>query len=137
MAQVLAPVRTGLLLELPKMSSPAHGIRRQGVAAAGRSGTDRHRRRGRRNFRIAAAVAEKGFSSQDDVAEDFYAVLGLVLSDPIQRMVYDEIHGYAATAINPFFDDSASKDHAFVDEFSCIGMWNCYPCFRFDDKQSL
>ncbi|CAD5166778.1 unnamed protein product [Musa acuminata subsp. malaccensis] len=169
MAQVLAPVRTGLLFEFPKMSSTAHGIRRQGVAAADRSSTDRYRRRGRRNFRIAAAVAEKGFSSQDDVAEDFYAVLGLlpdatpqqikkayyncmkachpdlsgndpdinnfcmfinevyaVLSDPIQRMIYDEIHGYAATAINPFFDDSASKDHAFVDEFSCIaGCKNC------------
>lgn len=78
MAQVLAPVRTGLLFEFPKMSSTAHGIRRQGVAAADRSSTDRYRRRGRRNFRIAAAVAEKGFSSQDDVAEDFYAVLGLV-----------------------------------------------------------
>lgn len=44
-----------------------------------------------------------------------------VLSDPIQRMIYDEIHGYALTAINPFFDDTAPKDHAFVDEFSCIG----------------
>ena len=45
-----------------------------------------------------------------------------VLSDPIQRMIYDEIHGHALTAINPFFDDSSPKDHAFVDEFSCIGM---------------
>lgn len=43
------------------------------------------------------------------------------MSDPIQRMVYDEIHGYALTAINPFLDDTATKDHAFVDEFSCIG----------------
>ncbi|XP_059665040.1 chaperone protein dnaJ C76, chloroplastic [Cornus florida] len=48
-----------------------------------------------------------------------------VLSDPVQRMVYDEIHGYALTAINPFLDDSCSKDHAFVDEFSCIGCKNC------------
>ena len=50
-----------------------------------------------------------------------------VLSDPVQRMVYDEIHGYALTAVNPFVDDSSPKDHAFVDEFSCIGMsgqWN-------------
>lgn len=39
----------------------------------------------------------------------------------MQRMIYDEIHGYALTAINPFFDDSTPKDHAFVDEFSCIG----------------
>lgn len=45
-----------------------------------------------------------------------------VLSDPIQRMVYDEIHGYALTAMNPFMDDSAPRDHVFVDEFSCIGM---------------
>ena len=54
-----------------------------------------------------------------------------VLSDPVQRMVYDEIHGYALTAVNPFLDGSSPKDHAFVDEFSCIGMsgqWtsNCY-----------
>ncbi|XP_072968433.1 chaperone protein dnaJ C76, chloroplastic isoform X1 [Typha angustifolia] len=52
---------------------------------------------------------------------DVYAVL----SDPVQRMVYDEIHGYALTAINPFIDDDAPKDHAFVDEFSCIGCKNC------------
>lgn len=44
-----------------------------------------------------------------------------VLSDPVQRMIYDEIHGYALSAINPFLDDSAPKDHVFVDEFSCIG----------------
>uniref|UniRef100_A0A2C9WDQ7 J domain-containing protein n=1 Tax=Manihot esculenta TaxID=3983 RepID=A0A2C9WDQ7_MANES len=48
-----------------------------------------------------------------------------VLSDPVQRMIYDEIHGYALTAINPFLDDSSPKDHAFVDEFSCIGCKNC------------
>lgn len=48
-----------------------------------------------------------------------------MLSDPVQRMVYDEIHGYALTAINPFLDDSCPKDHAFVDEFSCIGCKNC------------
>ena len=47
---------------------------------------------------------------------------GQVLSDPAQRAVYDEIHGYTATAINPFFDDSAPKDHVFVDEFTCIGI---------------
>lgn len=44
-----------------------------------------------------------------------------MLSDPVQRMIYDEIHGYALTAINPFLDDTSPKDHAFVDEFSCIG----------------
>ncbi|XP_073311983.1 chaperone protein dnaJ C76, chloroplastic-like [Primulina huaijiensis] len=48
-----------------------------------------------------------------------------VLSDPVQRMVYDEIHGYSLTAINPFFDDSSTKDYVFVDEFSCIGCKNC------------
>lgn len=42
----------------------------------------------------------------------------------MQRRVYDEIHGYALTAINPFMDASSSKDHVFVDEFSCIGMLN-------------
>lgn len=45
-----------------------------------------------------------------------------MLSDPVQRSIYDEIHGYVLTAINPFLDDTAPKDHAFVDEFSCIGM---------------
>ncbi|XP_052113722.1 uncharacterized protein LOC127744911 [Arachis duranensis] len=35
-------------------------------------------------------------------------------------MVFDEIHGYSLTSINPFLDDSSPKDHAFVDEFSCI-----------------
>jgi hypothetical protein len=44
-----------------------------------------------------------------------------VLTDPVQRAVYDELHGYAATAANPFFDDSAPKDKVFVDEFTCIG----------------
>ncbi|XP_027346124.1 chaperone protein dnaJ C76, chloroplastic isoform X3 [Abrus precatorius] len=48
-----------------------------------------------------------------------------VLSDPIQRMVYDEIHGYSLTSINPFLDESSPKDHVFVDEFSCIGCKNC------------
>ncbi|XP_074276052.1 uncharacterized protein LOC141599827 isoform X2 [Silene latifolia] len=48
-----------------------------------------------------------------------------VLSDPVQRMVYDEIHGYSLTAINPFMDDSSPRDHVFVDEFSCIGCKNC------------
>ena len=38
-------------------------------------------------------------------------------------MVYDEIHGYAVTATNPFLDDSSPKDHVFVDEFACIGKF--------------
>lgn len=54
-----------------------------------------------------------------------------MLSDPVQRMIYDEIHGYALTAINPFLDDSSPKDHVFVDEFSCIGMFTfSRPCPR-------
>ncbi|OAE18598.1 hypothetical protein AXG93_1923s1540 [Marchantia polymorpha subsp. ruderalis] len=43
-----------------------------------------------------------------------------VLSDPEQRLIYDEINGYTLTAINPFRDSSAERDHAFVDEFTCI-----------------
>lgn len=48
-----------------------------------------------------------------------------VLSDPVQRMVYDEIHGYSLRTVNPFLDDSRPRDHVFVDEFSCIGCKNC------------
>ncbi|KAM0855391.1 hypothetical protein ACQ4PT_049801 [Festuca glaucescens] len=47
-----------------------------------------------------------------------------VLTDPVQRAVYDEINGYTATATNPFLDD-APRDCVFVDEFSCIGCKNC------------
>ena len=37
-------------------------------------------------------------------------------------MVYDEINGYALTSVNPFLDPSGQeRDHAFVDEFTCIG----------------
>eukprot|EP00271_Cylindrocystis_brebissonii_P018596 TRINITY_DN5351_c0_g2_i1.p1 TRINITY_DN5351_c0_g2~~TRINITY_DN5351_c0_g2_i1.p1 ORF type:complete len:396 (+),score=60.88 TRINITY_DN5351_c0_g2_i1:309-1496(+) len=48
-----------------------------------------------------------------------------VLSDPEMRAVYDEINGYAITAINPFLDVRHSADFTFVDEFSCIGCKNC------------
>lgn len=48
-----------------------------------------------------------------------------VLSDPVQRMIYDDIHGFSATATNPFLSETSVKDHAFVDEFSCIGCKNC------------
>ncbi|XP_074592750.1 chaperone protein dnaJ C76, chloroplastic-like [Curcuma longa] len=169
MAPLLAPVRTELLLEFPKLAQCYGNRWRSGAAAEclrpGRHGRDC--RKWKRDFKIAAATVE-GFSSRDGVAEDYYAVLGLVpdatprqikkayyncmkschpdlsgndpdinnfcmfinevyavLSDPVQRMVYDEIHGYAATAMNPFLDDSAPKDHAFVDEFCCIGCKNC------------
>ncbi|KAF3322018.1 Chaperone protein DnaJ [Carex littledalei] len=122
----------------------------------------------RRRDVSVAAVAGESSSTTNDVADDYYALLGVmpdatpqqikkayyncmkachpdlsgddpdvtnfcmfinevyaVLSDPVQRMVYDEIHGYALTAVNPFLDDTATKDHAFVDEFSCIGCKNC------------
>ncbi|XP_024357455.2 chaperone protein dnaJ C76, chloroplastic [Physcomitrium patens] len=48
-----------------------------------------------------------------------------VLSDPEQRMVYDEINGYALTSANPFLFPKQERDHAFVDEFTCIGCKNC------------
>ncbi|KAG0553693.1 hypothetical protein KC19_12G031600 [Ceratodon purpureus] len=48
-----------------------------------------------------------------------------VLSDPDQRTVYDEINGYSVTAANPFLSSEQERDHAFVDEFSCIGCKNC------------
>ncbi|XP_066366713.1 chaperone protein dnaJ C76, chloroplastic-like [Miscanthus floridulus] len=67
-------------------------------------------------------------SGNDPVVTNFCMFINevySVLSDPAQRAVYDEIHGYTATAINPFFDDSAPKDHVFVDEFTCIGCKNC------------
>ncbi|KAL2328037.1 hypothetical protein Fmac_021464 [Flemingia macrophylla] len=123
------------------------------------------KRRGCGRVRVAA---EESFTRNETVADDYYAVLGLlpdatpaqikkayyncmkachpdlsgndpettnfctfinevygVLSDPIQRMIYDEIHGYSLTSINPFLDDSSPKDHVFVDEFSCIGCKNC------------
>ncbi|KAL5220916.1 hypothetical protein ABZP36_025629 [Zizania latifolia] len=138
------------------------------LAGAGRR--DWHRRRrtsGRRGLTVSAVGAEAP-SPEGGVAEDYYAVLGVmpdatpqqikkayyncmkachpdlsgndpdvtnfcmfinevytVLTDPIQRAVYDEIHGYAATATNPFLDGSAPRDHVFVDEFSCIGCKNC------------
>lgn len=48
-----------------------------------------------------------------------------VLSDPEQRMVYDEINGYALTSRNPFLNSAQERDHVFVDEFTCIGQI-CY-----------
>ncbi|CAI8589701.1 unnamed protein product [Vicia faba] len=48
------------------------------------------------------------------------------MSDPVQRTVYDDIHGYSLTLINPFVDDSTPKDHIFFNEFSYIGvLCNC------------
>ncbi|KAL8092751.1 hypothetical protein AgCh_034853 [Apium graveolens] len=42
---------------------------------------------------------------------EVYTISFQVLSDLVQRMVYDEIHGYALTATKPFLDDSYPKDH--------------------------
>ncbi|KAI4333832.1 hypothetical protein L6164_018593 [Bauhinia variegata] len=123
---------------------------------------------GKRRGCFRVRFTPENSTSTDDIADDYYAVLGLVpdatpaqikkayydcmkachpdlsgddpeitnfcmfinevyevLSDPVQRMVYDEIHGYSLTSINPFLDDSSPKDHVFVDEFSCIGCKNC------------
>lgn len=143
-----------------------HPTRRRHWGVAGGVGDGQRRREW---DRIKAVADGSGSNSmQDDMADDYYAVLGLtpdatpqqikkayyncmkachpdlngddpettnfckfinevyaVLSDPVQRMVYDEIQGYSLTAINPFLDDSSSKDHVFVDEFSCIGCKNC------------
>ncbi|XLS47295.1 hypothetical protein HN51_021653 [Arachis hypogaea] len=55
----------------------------------------------------------------------FINELYAVLNDPVQRKVNDEIYGYSLTSMNPFVDDSSPKDHAFVDEFSCIGCKIC------------
>ncbi|KAK7342423.1 hypothetical protein VNO80_25374 [Phaseolus coccineus] len=139
---------------LPKTATPMNFVTHNG------------KRRGCARVRVAAG--EKSFSTSETVADDYYAVLGLlpdatpaqikkayyncmkachpdlsgndpettnfctfinevygVLSDPIQRMIYDEIHGYSLTSINPFLDESSPKDHVFVDEFSCIGCKNC------------
>lgn len=58
-----------------------------------------------------------------------------VLSDPEQRMVYDEINGYALTSANPFLNANAQdRDHAFVDEFTCIGKQST---IRFHSKTWL
>ncbi|KAJ3684860.1 hypothetical protein LUZ61_014024 [Rhynchospora tenuis] len=161
MAQLLSPVCADSLIKSRNFSP---SIRRWRTVV--RSGPLSLNRRWRRDVSVAAVTGEA--SSTNDVADDYYAVLGVmpdatpqqikkayyncmkachpdlsgndpdvtnfcmfinevytVLSDPVQRMVYDEIHGYALTAINPFLDDTATKDHAFVDEFSCIGCKNC------------
>ncbi|XP_038887877.1 chaperone protein dnaJ C76, chloroplastic [Benincasa hispida] len=165
MAQLLSPVCTEAIKvqsQPPILLSPWRSFAKpsSSYGAIGRGG-------GRRNCG-SLKVAARDSASTEAVADDYYAVLGLlpdaspeqikkayyncmkechpdlsgddpdttnfcmfinevyeVLSDPVQRMVYDEIHGYALTAINPFVDDSSTKDLAFVDEFSCIGCKNC------------
>ncbi|OWM78727.1 hypothetical protein CDL15_Pgr002898 [Punica granatum] len=169
MAQIMSPVCTEAL----KLQTPASNLnsrspcrvfsRTSSISSLSMIGRCASRRA---SMRVRVATGDPG--SVDSVADDYYAVLGLlpdatpdqikkayyncmkachpdlsgndpettnfcmfinevytVLSDPVQRMVYDEIHGYALTAINPFVDDSSPKDHVFVDEFSCIGCKNC------------
>ncbi|XP_021897988.1 uncharacterized protein LOC110814740 [Carica papaya] len=159
MAQLLSPVCTDVL----KFSTPWR-VQVKATALPWSLTAQNGKRRGCARFKAAT----RDSASVENVADDYYAVLGLlpdatpaqikkayyncmkachpdlsgddpettnfcmfindvyeVLSDPVQRMVYDEIHGYALTAINPFLDDSCPKDHAFVDEFSCIGCKNC------------
>ncbi|KAK7262617.1 hypothetical protein RJT34_30192 [Clitoria ternatea] len=162
MARLLSPVYTeplkvhnpSLNWMLPKPATSCHFVT-----------YNNGKRRACGRTRVASGHS---FSTSDAVADDYYAVLGLlpdatpgqikkayyncmkachpdlsgndpettnfcsfinevyaVLSDPIQRMIYDEIHGYSVTSINPFLDESSPKDHVFVDEFSCIGCKNC------------
>lgn len=163
MAQLLSPVCTDAIkLQPPILLSPWRSFSKpSGSCGAIARGA------GRRSCG-SLKVTARDSASTEAVADDYYAVLGLlpdaspeqikkayyncmkechpdlsgddpdttnfcmfinevyeVLSDPVQRMVYDEIHGYALTAINPFFDDSSTKDLAFVDEFSCIGCKSC------------
>ncbi|KAG6748587.1 hypothetical protein POTOM_048516 [Populus tomentosa] len=166
MAQLISPVCTDAL-KIKKPSNVFH-ISSRGKATLYHNSNSRSVLSSKRRDFGRVRVAANSSASADAVADDYYAVLGLlpdatpeqikkayyscmkachpdlsgddtdttnfcmfinevyaVLSDPLQRMIYDEIHGFALTAMNPFFDDSSPKDHAFVDEFSCIGCKNC------------
>ncbi|XAR49531.1 hypothetical protein NMG60_11032766 [Bertholletia excelsa] len=167
MAQLLSPVCTDALKVQNALHSLCSGNRWR-VLPNNSLSWSCHRGSGRRRGFGRVKVATGDSVQSEALADDYYAVLGLlpdaspeqikkayyncmkachpdlsgndpettnfcmfinevyaVLSDPVQRMVYDEIHGYALTATNPFLDDSCLKDHAFVDEFSCIGCKNC------------
>ncbi|KAL0399695.1 UNVERIFIED_CONTAM: hypothetical protein Sradi_2312800 [Sesamum radiatum] len=122
MAQLLSPVCTDAL----KFQNPLQSFcPRNRCPIVGKNSVSWSSHGGKRKSLGRMRVASQDSVSYEDIADDYYAVLGLVLSDPVQRMVYDEIHGYALTATNPFLDDSCPKDHIFVDEFSCIGCKNC------------
>ncbi|RDX79826.1 Chaperone protein dnaJ C76, chloroplastic [Mucuna pruriens] len=168
MSQLLSPVYTEPLKlhnPSPNLCSRSSWRMLPKTATSSNFVTHNGKRRGCSRVRVAAGESS---STSETVADDYYAVLGLVpdatpaqikkayyncmkachpdlsgndpettnfctfinevygvLSDPIQRMIYDEIHGYSLTSINPFLDDSSPKDHVFVDEFSCIGCKNC------------
>ncbi|KAL2496974.1 DNAJ heat shock N-terminal domain-containing protein [Forsythia ovata] len=157
MAQLLSPVCTNTL----KFQYPVQSFCSRNRCSMFGVNWSSH---GRRRITFGRVrVASQYSKSHEDIADDYYSVLGLlsdatpeqikkayyncmkachpdlsgndpettnfcmfinevyaVLSDPVQRMIYDEIHGYSLTAINPFLDDSSPKDHVFVDEFSCI-----------------
>ncbi|XP_039003912.1 chaperone protein dnaJ C76, chloroplastic-like [Hibiscus syriacus] len=164
MARLLSPVCTNAV----KLHNPSLNMSRRSSWKAmpkpGASCTSMGLRRGCGRLKVTSVNT----ASTDSLADDYYALLGLLPdatqeeikkayydcmkachpdlsgNDPettnfcmfinevygvsvfsVQRMVYDEIHGYAWTAINPFMDDSAPKDYVFVDEFSCIGCKNC------------
>lgn len=169
MAQLIYPVSTDTV----KIHSHAHRFlarkKQQFLSSNNSSCASSYGEGWRGSGRIRVSFQDSAAASAaEDLADDYYAVLGLlpdataeeikkayyncmkachpdltgndvettnfcmfvnevyeVLSDPAQRLVYDEIHGYAATATNPFLDDSSPKDHVFVDEFSCIGCKNC------------
>ncbi|KAK6134384.1 hypothetical protein DH2020_031873 [Rehmannia glutinosa] len=165
MAQLLSPVCTDTI----KFQNPLQSFSpRNKYPILGRNSVNWSSHGGKRKGLGRMRVTSQESASYEDMADDYYAVLGLlpdatpeqikkayyscmkschpdlsgddpettnfcmfinevyaVLSDPVQRMVYDEIQGYALTAINPFYDDSSPKDHVFVDEFSCIGCKNC------------
>ncbi|KAL9265326.1 hypothetical protein AKJ16_DCAP22330 [Drosera capensis] len=121
MAQLLSPVCTDPL----KLLNPVRDT------CLVRSGWNVYARR-RNVIDVGGDTKRRRSSVRVKVADDYYSVLGLVLSDPVQRMVYDEIHGYSLTAINPFLDDTSPKDHVFVDEFNCIG-----PNLKFSSFMSI
>ncbi|AEC10164.1 putative 3Fe-4S ferredoxin, DnaJ domain, 4Fe-4S ferredoxin-type, iron-sulfur binding protein [Arabidopsis thaliana] len=174
MAQILSPVCTDLLkfqnsaLSSRSGASPRFSAKTTGASSSWYLPRYAGKRRTDSIGRLRVATEDASSLSTGDVADDYYAVLGLlpdatqeeikkayyncmkschpdlsgndpettnfcmfindiyeILSDPVQRMVYDEIHGYTVTAINPFLDDSTPRDHVFVDEFACIGCKNC------------
>ncbi|KAK9846614.1 hypothetical protein WJX81_007606 [Elliptochloris bilobata] len=47
------------------------------------------------------------------------------LMDKEKRAAYDALAGFTSGSVNPFTDTMYERDHAFVDEFSCIGCRNC------------
>ncbi|CAH9135509.1 unnamed protein product [Cuscuta epithymum] len=167
MAQLLSPVRADSIKLQSHVPNSLTGSKRPTLDSTKSRSVRSHGGSRWRGFG-SIRVAYQDPAAAEDLADDYYAVLGLlpdatteeikkayyncmkachpdltgddadttnfcmfvnevyeVLSDPAQRLVYDEIHGYAATAINPFLDESSSKDHVFVDEFSCIGCKNC------------